>query len=73
MLKVEGEKATLIAMTIEPAIAMNQYLGMQDEVKRIAEQTVTNPELLGLSVTLDQQLVWSNEYNKNQKHINIVQ
>lgn len=72
LLKVEAEKATLIAMTIEPAIAMNQYLGMQDEVKRIAEQTVTNPELLGLSVTLGEQLVWSNKYDKNKKHINIV-
>ena len=73
MLNVENEKALLIAKTIEPAIAMNHYLGMTDEVKQIAQnQTSSNAELLGLTIILNDELVWSDKYDDSKRHIEII-
>ena len=59
MLKVEGEKAILIAKTIEPLIAMNHYLGLKDNIKQLAEKTAEHDQISGLSVEVDDQLIWS--------------
>ena len=72
MLKVENEKASLIAQIIEPAIGMNHYLGMEDEVKRVAEQTASNPEIMGLNVVLSGRKVWAKDYDESKRHINIL-
>ena len=72
MLKVENEKASLIAQIIEPAIGMSHYLGMDDEVKRVAEQTATNPEIIGLNIILGGQKVWVKAYDESKRHIHIL-
>lgn len=72
MLKVENEKASLIAQIIEPAIGMSHYLGMKDEVKRVAEQTASNPEIMGLNIILNGNKVWAKDHDANKRHISIL-
>ena len=59
MLKVEGEKAVLIAKTIEPLIAMNYFLGLKDNIKQLAEKTAGHDQIASLSVEIENQLIWS--------------
>lgn len=72
IMKVENEKAILIAKTVEPEIAMNHYLGLDEEVKRIAEFVVTNKDILGLSITLNGKLASIKTYDELKKHIHVV-
>lgn len=59
MLKVEGEKAVLIARTIEPLIAMNHFLGLNDNVSQLAEKTAEHDQIENLSIEIENQIIWS--------------
>ena len=71
MLKVESEKATLIAQTIEPMIGMNYYLGLNDEIKQLAEQTDHNDQIISLSVVIKDDVLWSSLKNKQHDGIKV--
>ncbi len=58
LLKVEREKAQLIAETIEPMLGMNAYLGLKDELIQQLEQAAKNPQIVGLTVYLNGGKVW---------------
>ena len=58
MLKVEGEKASLIAKTIEPLIAMNYFLGLEEDVRKLAEKTAEHDYVSDLSVEIENELIW---------------
>ena len=58
MLKVEGEKATLIAETIEPLIAMNYFLGLEDNIVQLAEKTAEHDQIVDLSVKIENKIIW---------------
>lgn len=59
MLKVEKEKATLMAQTIEPLIAMNHFLGLHDEIRQLAEKTAEHEQISGLSIKINGQIIWA--------------
>jgi len=42
---VETQKAKLVLSTIEPLIALNIYLNMNDRVDQLTKQLVTNPNI----------------------------
>ncbi|MCW9023876.1 MAG: EAL domain-containing protein [Gammaproteobacteria bacterium] len=72
MLRVEKEKAKLIAQTIEPVMAMNYYLDLTDEIVLLAEQTSKNKEIIGMRVVIDEKDVWNYEEENFDKGIIIV-
>jgi diguanylate cyclase (GGDEF)-like protein len=47
---VETEKAELVLSTIEPLIALNIYLNLNDRVEQLIKQLVTNPNILSVQV-----------------------
>ena len=53
LLKVEKEKAEIIAKTIGPMIAMNAFLGLQDENIQLATQAKQNSDVVGVSIVID--------------------
>ncbi|QSZ42315.1 EAL domain-containing protein [Sulfurimonas aquatica] len=53
MLDSEKQKATLIAQTIEPMIGMNYYLGLNDEIINLREQTTKHPLVHDICITLE--------------------
>ena len=59
MVKVEKEKAILIAQTIEPLIAMNHFLGLEDGIRQLAEKTAEHSQIQGLSVEIEGRKIWS--------------
>ena len=59
MVKVEKEKAVLIAQTIEPLIAMNYFLGLDHGIKSVAEKTAEHRQIEGLSIEIEGKDVWS--------------
>lgn len=71
MLKVEEEKASLIAQTIEPLVAMNHFLGLSDDIKKLAEKTADHKQIAELSIKIDGLIIWSREAEDNRKHIRV--
>lgn len=69
MLKVEREKAQLIAQTIEPILGMNAYLGLVDELKQVAEQIVNHEQVIGLSIRIKNEEIWSNAGGSQEEGI----
>ncbi len=66
---IEMEKANLIARTIEPLIAINLYLGLNnDKIKEISLQLIKNPNILAVKVMQYNQIlseIKSMEYDNN--------
>lgn len=71
MLKVEEEKAMLMAQTIEPLIAMNHFLGLHDEIRQLAEKTAEHEQISGLSIEIDQQIIWSQFHEDGDESIRV--
>lgn len=69
MLKSETEKSQLIAQTIEPVVAVNLYLDLQDELAQIAQQTADRPSISGLTIHYQGQVVWSKNANLRENPI----
>ena len=72
MLKTETEKVILIAETIEPMIAMNNYLGLSDESKNIAQQIIQRKHVLGGFVIIGNETIWKEEYDETLDHIDVL-
>jgi len=69
VLKVEEEKSVLIAQTIEPMLAMNFYLGLEDEARLLADQTASRENVLGLKLVVDGVEFWSKEFDHSSDYI----
>ncbi len=55
--QIEIEKANIIAQTIEPLIALNIYLGMEDKINQITLQLIENPNILAVKILKDNKLI----------------
>lgn len=71
MVKVEEEKAMLIAQTIEPMIAMSFFLSLDEDIKQLAEKMSEHEQVDQISVIINDQLYWKNEGKLDGDHINI--
>lgn len=71
MIKVEREKAILIAQTIEPLVAMSHYLGLKDDIKQLASKTAKHDQVAALSIEIQGQVIWSKLDSGNKKSIRI--
>ena len=73
---VETQKAKLVLSTIEPLIALNIYLNMNDRVDQLTKQLVTNPNILAIKVLQNNKLInesKSKEFNSHTDDSFIVQ
>ncbi|MCK4973940.1 MAG: PAS domain-containing protein, partial [Sulfurimonas sp.] len=71
MLKSEEEKAILIAQTIEPMIGINHYLGLHDDIKQLAKQTIENDNIESLRITIEGKEIFFLPYDEQQRYIDI--
>jgi len=55
--QIEIEKANIIAQTIEPLIALNIYLGMEDKINQITLQLIENPNILAVKILKNNNIV----------------
>ena len=55
---IEMEKAQLIADTIEPVLALNMYLGLDDKTSQVARQLIDNPNIVGVKISRDGKLLY---------------
>jgi len=65
---VETEKAKLVLNTIEPLIAVNIYLSLNDRINQLTQQLVTNPNILAIKVLQGDTLIHerkSKEFDTN--------
>jgi len=65
---IETEKAKLVLSTIEPLIALNIYLNLNDRIDQLAKQLVTNPDILAVKVLQGDKVIneiKSQEFDKN--------
>lgn len=65
---IETEKAKLVLSTIEPLIALNIYLNLNNRVEQLTKQLITNPNILAIKVLQGEKLIneiKSKEFNSN--------
>ncbi len=65
---IEIEKANIIAKTIEPLMALNIYLGMQNKIEQFSLQLLENPDILAVRVFKNDKIIndiKSKEYEDN--------
>jgi len=65
---IETEKVHIIAKTIEPLIALNIYLGLDDKINQLTTQLIKNPNILAVKVLIGNTVineVKSKEYENN--------
>lgn len=55
--QIEIEKADIIAQTIEPLIAVNIYLGMEERINQTILQLTENPNILAVKVLKNDKLI----------------
>lgn len=63
--QIEIEKANIIAQTIEPLIALNMYLDMEDKINQITLQLIENPNILAVKVLKNDTLI---NYVESKEH-----
>ncbi|MEK6660039.1 MAG: EAL domain-containing protein [Campylobacterota bacterium] len=68
--QIEIEKANIIAKTIEPLIALNIYLDMQDNVNQIVLQLIQNPNILSVKIEVEDKIVNEVKSDKYKDNIN---
>ena len=71
LIKVEEEKAKLIAQTIEPMIAVSYFLGLEDDVRQLAEKTYQHEQITGLEIVIENTVIWSKKPDPDSDHIKI--
>ncbi len=54
---VEKEKAHLVLSTIEPLIAVNMYLSLNNRIDQLTKQLITNPDILAIKVLQGDSLI----------------
>lgn len=65
---IELEKANLVLSTIEPLIAVNLYLSLNDRIDQLSEQLISNPNILAVKVVENDKLI----SEKNQKNLKVI-
>ncbi|MDT8338726.1 MAG: bifunctional diguanylate cyclase/phosphodiesterase [Sulfurimonas sp.] len=63
--QIEIEKANIIAQTIEPLIALNMYLDMEDKINQITLQLIENPNILAVKVLKNDNII---NYVESKEH-----
>ncbi len=71
MLQTEKEKVILIAETIEPMVAMNAYLGLNEELGNLAQQIANRKFVIGGELAINNKSLWLKEYDENIDHIHV--
>jgi len=71
MLKVEEEKAVLIAETIEPLIAVSYFLSLEDDIKQLSAKLAEYDQIAELSVVIGDKVIWSRLDPNNDEFIKI--
>ncbi len=66
---VETEKAQLVLNTIEPLIAVNIYLNLNDRIDQLTKQLIENPNILAVKVIQDNNII--NEQKSKEFEVNI--
>jgi diguanylate cyclase (GGDEF)-like protein len=66
---IEMEKAKLVLSTIEPLIALNIYLNLNDRVGQLTSQLITNPNILAIKVMQNSKII--NERKSKEFESNI--
>ena len=66
---VEMEKAQLVLSTIEPLIAVNIYLNLNDRIDQLTKQLIENPNILAVKVIQDNSII--NEQKSKEFEVNI--
>jgi len=72
---VEIEKAKIIASTIEPLIALNIFLDMQNKIDQLSQQLIINPNILSVKVLKNNEtisVIKSKKYKKNFTDVFVV-
>jgi diguanylate cyclase (GGDEF)-like protein len=67
---VETEKAKLVLSTIEPLIAVNIYLNLDDRIEQLTSQLVTNPNILAIKVLQGNELIHERKSQEFKSNIN---
>ncbi|XPV69843.1 MAG: EAL domain-containing protein [Halarcobacter sp.] len=65
---VETEKAKLVLNTVEPLIALNIYLNLNNKIEQLTKQLVSNPNILAIKVLAGDKIInerKSKEYESN--------
>lgn len=68
--QIEIEKANIIARTIEPLIALNIYLDMEDKINQITLQLIENPNILAVKVLKNNKLINYIESKEYKEEVN---
>ena len=55
---VELDKANIIVNTIEPLVAVNLYLAMKENIKRIVHNTIQNPNIVSIQIFKDKIMMY---------------
>ncbi len=66
---VEMEKAKLVLSTIEPLIAVNIYLNLNDRIDQLTEQLIVNPNILDIKVLRGNKLINERKSEKFENNI----
>jgi len=66
---IEMEKANIIANTIEPLVALNIYLGMEDKIKQITTQLIENKNILAVKILKNKKTI--NEIRSKEYDIGV--
>jgi len=66
---IELEKANLIARTIEPLLALNIYLDIQNKINQITLQLIDNPNILSVKVLKNNRVINEIESKEYQSSI----
>jgi c-di-GMP phosphodiesterase len=66
---VEKEKAKLVLSTIEPLIALNIYLNLNDRIAQLTDQLVTNPNILAVTVFQNDTLIYEKKSKNFQSNV----
>ena len=67
---VEMEKAKLVLSTIEPLIAVNLYLNLNDRIDQLTEQLISNPNILAVQVIKDNKIINERKSKEFESHMN---
>ena len=67
---IETEKAKLILSTIEPLIALNIYLNLNNRVEQLTKQLINNPNILAIKVLQDKKIITEIKSQEFESHNN---
>ena len=66
---VETEKAKLVLSTIEPLIALNIYLNLDDRIAKLTEQLLSNPNILAIKILQNDTVTYESKSKNFQNDI----